>query len=87
MYVYNQIICPRRIEMPEEIKLTALVKGDIVEIFADVFPDDKKQKFAYTAKFERRALWAQDTGESMLSVSVEEARRFAKEILRDTEGD
>ena len=79
--------------MSEEIKLTAIVKDKTVEIFADKFPEDAKDKFGLTAKpvsFERRALFGQITGdqsEPVLVVSTEEARRFAKEILRDTEGD
>lgn len=77
--------------MPEEIKLTAIVKNGTVEIFADKFSKDwHGREFGYTAlsaRFERRALFAQDKSEPMLVVPVEEARRFAKEILRDTEGD
>lgn len=73
-----------------KINLTATVKSDEVQIFADIFPQKAGAKFGLTANpanFSRRRLFTQDKGEPVLIVSVEEARRFAYEILRDTEGE
>ena len=77
--------------MLEEIKLTAIVKDETVEIFADKFSKDwhgrESAETARPARFEHRALFTHYGGEPTLVVSAEEARRFAKEILRDTGGD
>lgn len=72
-----------------EIKLTPLMKDDTVEIFADIYPDSDKSKFGLSAKpadFIKRPLFIQNTGDfaAVLTVSVEEARRFAYRVLKDT---
>ncbi len=76
-----------------KIILTPVPKGSYVDIFADIFPekDDKSGYAGLTANaitFSPRRLYASDTAKTtLLTLSVKEARQFARTLLALTRQD
>lgn len=66
------------------LTMTVMKEGDDCQFFADEFPTDPKTRFAMTANpitFSRRYLFNTDAGKPMLTLSLEQAKKMAKEIL------
>ena len=76
------------------LELTPIKRGDCVEISADIYTKENNRRgneFALTAepvKFSyRRVLFTKDEGPVMLTLSIKQARQFARRLLALTRQD
>lgn len=77
-----------------KIELTSLLKGDYVEISADIYEKENNRRgneyalTAESAKFSyKRVLFTKDKGPVLLTLPVKEARQFARQLLAVTRQD
>ena len=67
-----------------KISLVPVRNGDECQIFADIFPDELKTLglSAEPVAFTQRRIYEADRGPGLVSIPLEDAKKFAEEILK-----